>query len=72
MSVMARDVPTLQIIRSPITKHTSDDTPEWVPAVGLEQVARAYAKIIDEVNMLNRAELLAAPRATSDAGLLKR
>jgi Zn-dependent M28 family amino/carboxypeptidase len=67
MSVMARDVPSLQVIRSPITKHTAQDTPEWVPAVGLEQVGRAFARVIDEANKLTRAELLPAPRSTSDA-----
>ena len=65
MGIMARDLPTIQVIRSPVTKHTDQDTPEWVPAVGLEQVARAYAKIIDEVNKLDRGDIVApAGRAT--------
>ena len=54
---MARDVPSMQVITSPEIKHTEQDTPEWVPAVGLEQVARAYAKIIDGVNTLVRPAL---------------
>jgi hypothetical protein len=65
MGIMARDVPTLQLIRSPVTKHTDADIPEWVPAVGLEQVGRAYAKIIDEVNKLDRQDLLPAARTSS-------
>ena len=65
MGIMARDLPTIQVIRSPVTKHTDQDTPEWVPAVGLEQVARAYAKIIDEVNKLDRREIVAPARTTS-------
>lgn len=64
MSIMARDLPTLQIIRSPVAKHTLEDTPDDVPAVGLEQVGRAYAKIIDEVNKLDRKDIQAPP-ATS-------
>ena len=57
MGRMARDVPSMQVITSPEIKHTEQDTPEWVPAVGLEQVARAYAKIIDGVNTLDRPAL---------------
>ena len=57
MGSLARDVPTMQVITSPEIKHTEQDTPEWVPAAGLEQIARAYAKIIDEVNKLDRSRL---------------
>jgi hypothetical protein len=61
MSVVARDAPSLQVIRSPVTKHTDSDTLGWVPAVGLEQVGRAYARIIDEVNKLDRQRVLPVP-----------
>ena len=37
------------------------DTPEVVPAAGLESVARAYAKIIDEVNTLDKVVLMPSP-----------
>lgn len=57
MGRMARDVPSMQVITSPEIKHTEQDTPEWVPAAGLEQIARAYARIIDGVNELDRAEI---------------
>jgi hypothetical protein len=57
MGSMARDVPSLQVITSPEIKHTEQDTPEWVPASGLEQIARAYARIIDEVNKLDAKAL---------------
>lgn len=60
MGSLARDVPSLQVITSPEIKHTEQDTPEWVPAAGLEQVARAYARIIQEVNKLERRDLLPA------------
>ena len=60
MGSIARDVPSMQVITSPEIKHTEQDTPDWVPAAGLEQIARAYAKIIDEVNKLDRAQLLPA------------
>jgi len=57
---LARLVPSMQVITSPEIKHTEQDTPEWVPAVGLEQIARAYARIIDELGSLSRADI--APR----------
>jgi hypothetical protein len=60
---LARDAPSMQVISSPEAKHTEEDTEEWVPAAGLEQVARAYAKIIDEVNKLPRRDL--QPAATT-------
>lgn len=63
MGRMARDVPSMQVITSPEIKHTEQDTPEWVPAVGLEQIARAYAKIIDGLNALDRAHIEPAPSA---------
>jgi hypothetical protein len=49
------------LITSPEVKHTEEDTEEWVPAAGLEQVGRAYAKIIDDINKLPRQELLPLP-----------
>jgi hypothetical protein len=58
MGAVARDAPSIQVITSPEVKHAEEDTAEWVPAAGLEQVARAYARIIDEANKLSRAELL--------------
>ena len=57
---VARDVPSIQVITSPEPKHTEQDTEEWVPAAGLEQVGRAYAKIIDDMNKLARRDLLPA------------
>ena len=68
MGNVARDLPSIQIIRSPVTKHTDDDKPEWVPAAGLEAVARAYARIIDDVNKLDRRDLTPAPRTSTQAG----
>jgi hypothetical protein len=65
MGVMSRDLPSVQTIQSPEIKHTDADTVEWVPAAGLEAVTRAYAKIIDEVNKLDRAALVKNPATTS-------
>ncbi len=70
MGRMARDVPSIQVITSPEIKHTEQDTPDWIPAVGLEQIARAYARIIDGVNQLDREDLepASAPSAHGGAG----
>ena len=54
--------PSMQIIDR-ILYHTSLDTDEYVPASGLENAARAYAKIIDDVNKVDLAELRAPPPA---------
>ncbi len=64
---LARDVPMTQVITSPEIKHTEQDTPEWVPSAGLEQIARAYAKIIDEVNRIDRKDLMSAQPAPTQA-----
>ena len=47
----------ISLITSPEIKDTEQDTPDWIPAVGLEQIARAYARIIDGVNELEREEI---------------
>jgi hypothetical protein len=65
---VARDVPSMQVITSPEPKHTEQDTEEWVPAAGLEQVARAYARIIDETGKLTRRDMLAAAAPATAAG----
>lgn len=58
MGQVARDAPSIQVISSPEVKHTEQDTAEWVPAAGLEQVTRAYARIFDEMNKLDRSAIL--------------
>jgi hypothetical protein len=41
--------------------HTTGDTPDNVASAGLEAAARAYAKIVDEVNKIPLAELRRVP-----------
>jgi hypothetical protein len=68
MMAIDRDVPSIQLIESAVYYHTDHDTVAVVPAPGLAAVARAYAKIIDQVNTVDRAALLpTAPRATSNS-----
>jgi len=63
MSHIDRDAPSVQLIESALYYHTNLDTPDYVPAPGLEAVTRAYAKVIDDVNTLDRQSLLATPVA---------
>jgi hypothetical protein len=58
MGAIARLAPSIQIIRSPESKHTDADIRAFVPTIGLEAVGRAYAKIIDDANQLDRKDLL--------------
>jgi len=58
MGAIARLTPSIQLIRSPESKHTDADIRAFVPSAGLEAVGRAYAMIIDGVNKLDRKDLL--------------
>jgi hypothetical protein len=69
MGAIFKLAPSLQVIRSPELKHTDADVPEMVPANGLAAVGRAFAKIVDEANKLDRKALLPeTPTATASAG----
>lgn len=58
MSHCDHDAPAIQLIESAVFYHTDQDTPEIVPEPGLEAVARAYAKIIDQINQSDRQQLI--------------
>ncbi|MDP6580721.1 MAG: alpha/beta hydrolase domain-containing protein, partial [Vicinamibacterales bacterium] len=49
--------PSFQLIDSGEYFHSDQETAATVPADGIEAVTRAFAKVIDEANRLNRAEL---------------
>jgi hypothetical protein len=66
-SAVQQDVPNVVLMESPVFYHTDHDSPDIVPEAGLEAVGRAYAKLIDEVNKLQRSDLVAKP-LTSTAG----
>jgi hypothetical protein len=60
----AREVTSLQLLDSPVYHSAAADRDDNVPPPGLEAVARAYAKIIDQTGTMSRAEMqqsLAAP-----------
>ena len=68
MSHIDRDAPSVQLIESALFYHTDQDRPDYVPEPGLEAVARAYAKIIDDANTMSRAELLPDSAPTTARG----
>lgn len=57
MGPIGRAVPSIQLITSPVYYHSDHDRASDVPEAGLERVARAYAKIVDQVNTLDKAAL---------------
>jgi hypothetical protein len=65
MGPIGRVVPSIQLITSPYYYHSDHDRPSDVPEAGLERVARAYAKIIDQVNTMDRASLKGEVRAST-------
>ena len=65
MMAIDKEAPSVQLIRSPEHKHTDGDVPALVPAAGVEAVARAFAKIVDQVNTLDLDELQPARRMSS-------
>lgn len=57
MGPIGRVVPSVQLITSPYYYHSDHDRASDIPEAGLERVARAYAKIVDQVNTLDKAAL---------------
>jgi hypothetical protein len=67
-SAIQRDVPNVVIMESPVYYHTDHDSPDVVPESGLEAAGRAYAKIVDEVNKVERRELQYEATTSTAAG----
>jgi hypothetical protein len=65
MGHVSKDAPSMQLIESPNFYHSDHDRPDVVPAAGLEAVARAFARIVDRVNRLDRRDILPAPRTSN-------
>ena len=63
---VARSAPSMQVISSPEVRSTRNRTPR-VPAVGLQQIARAYAKIIDDIRKYSLQQLQPARAAVTSA-----
>jgi hypothetical protein len=60
LSHVFTDAPSFHIIDHTVY-HTDMDTLAAVPAYGLEQSARAFAKIIDQVNTIDLRDLRGGP-----------
>jgi hypothetical protein len=58
ISSIYQDAPSPTLICSPEIKHTEQDTPEWVPSGGLQQVARVHTRIIDQLDKLERKDIM--------------
>ena len=56
LSQFARAAPSFHLLDH-IFYHRSIDTMDWTPTAGMEAVARAYAKIIDNANKMTAAEI---------------
>ena len=65
MSPFYKDAPSLQLLQGGVYFHSDQDTLDTVPYVGLAASTRAYAKIIDQVNMLGLNDLQ-RPATTSN------
>jgi hypothetical protein len=57
--------PSVQLIEANMFYHSDHETLETVPAAGLEQSTRAYARIIDDVNKVDLRDLMS--RAATSA-----
>ena len=56
--------PSVNLMHAGVLLHTNAETDEAIPAAGLAATARAYAKIIDEVNQLDLSALV--PKEAND------
>ena len=61
---VSTDAPSVNLMHAGVLLHTNVETDDAIPAAGLAATARAYAKIIDEVNQLDLSELV--PRAANE------
>src|SRR5579871_419138 len=65
LSQIYTKAPSFHIIDH-VIYHTTLDTPDLVPAWGLEDATRAFLKIIDGANRMNKEEIAAAPKDIAD------
>jgi hypothetical protein len=55
--MLADKLPVMNLIETMGWYHSTADTPEQIPAEGLERTARAFAYLLDKVEATSRAEL---------------
>ena len=64
LSKLTDDAPGVEVIESNAFYHSDQDKPDIIPAAGLESITRAYAKLIDDVNTFDLANIV-DPQRTS-------
>jgi hypothetical protein len=64
LTKFTEDAPGIEVIESNAFYHSNLDTPDIVPAAGLESITRAYAKIIDDINTLDLKDIVDGPAAS--------
>ena len=65
MGAFFNEAPSLQVIDVGMFGHSDHETADVIPWTGLAGVTRAYAKIIDGVNTLDRKDVQATVTTTS-------
>jgi hypothetical protein len=58
LSKLTQDAPGIEVIESNAFYHSDHDTPDIIPAAGLESITRAYAKLIDDVNRFDLKDIV--------------
>ena len=58
LSKLTEDAPGIEVIESNAFYHSDHDTPDIIPAGGLESITRAYAKLIDDINKLDLKDVV--------------
>jgi hypothetical protein len=58
---LTEDAPGIEVIESNAFYHSDHDTPDIVPANGLEAITRAYARLIDDVNRFDLKDIVDPP-----------
>ena len=58
LSKLTEDAPGIEVIESNAFYHSDHDTPDIIPAAGLESITRGYAKLIDDVNKLDLKDIV--------------
>ncbi|HEY7286541.1 MAG TPA: M28 family peptidase [Vicinamibacterales bacterium] len=58
LSKLTEDAPGIEVIESNAFYHSDHDTPDVIPAAGLESITRAYAKLIDDINRFDLKDIV--------------
>ena len=65
LTKLTEDAPGIEVIESNAFYHSDHDTPDIVPAAGLEAITRAYARLIEDVNRFDLKDIVDPPTGTA-------